>query len=355
MSKRVFLNLEQRIEILRQYENGKSARKLAELFYCGRTQINKIIKEKDLILKEYEDFKFRGVKRMRHEKYVDINEAVLEWFKTVREKDILVSGPMFQHKAKELADALGIENFSARNGWLDRFRIRNNITFRSLCGEAADVDPSLCEDWQERLPLLLVGYDNEDIFNMDERALVFRALPNKIMIQKSEEARGGKIPKERLTISFCVSAAGEKEKPLVIWRCQRPRCFKGKDLNRLGVSWYANKKAWMTSSIFEECLVNFDRKMRNQARKVLLVLDNATCHAHGAQLKNVKLLFLPPNTTSKLQPLDNGVIKCFKMEYRQCALRHVIARLDGCESASELSKKISVGDALDWIKTSWKK
>ncbi|GBM24580.1 hypothetical protein AVEN_157842-1 [Araneus ventricosus] len=43
------------------------------------------------------------------------------------------------------------------------------------------------------------------------------------------------------------------------------------------------------------------------------------------------------------------------MEYGQCALRHVIARMDGCESSSELSKKISIGDALDWIKTSWKK
>ncbi|GBM94700.1 hypothetical protein AVEN_274919-1 [Araneus ventricosus] len=95
--------------------------------------------------------------------------------------------------------------------------------------------------------------------------------------------------------------------------------------------------------------------MRNQASKVLLVLDNATCHAHGAQVTNVKLLFLPPNTTSKLQPLDHGVIKCFKMEYRQYALRHVIARMDGFESASELSKKISIGDALDWINTYWKK
>ncbi|GBM72535.1 Tigger transposable element-derived protein 6 [Araneus ventricosus] len=230
--------------------------------------------------------------------------------------------------AKELADALGIENFSAINGWLDRFRIRNNITFRSLCGEAADVDPSLCEDWQERLPLLLAGYDDEDIFNMDEKELFLRALPNNRMIQKSEEARSGKIPKERLTISFCVSAAGEKEKPLVIWRCQGPRCFKGKDLNHLGVSWYANKKAWMTSSIFEEWLVNFVKKMRNQARKVILVLDNATRHTHGDQVKNVKLLFLPPNTTSKHQPLDHGVIKCFKMEYRQCALRHVIVWMD---------------------------
>ncbi|GBN40626.1 Tigger transposable element-derived protein 6 [Araneus ventricosus] len=349
----VFLNLEQR-KMLRQYDNGKSARKLAELFYCGRTQINKIIKEKDLNLKEYEDYKFRGVKRMRHGKYVIINEAVSEWFKTVRAKTIPVSGAMIQYKAKELADALGIENFSSSNGWMDRFRIRNNITFRSLCGEAADVDPSLCEDWQKRLPLLLAGYDDEDIFEIDETALFFRALPNKSMIQKSKEARGEKIPKEGLTISFCVSAAREKEKPLVIWRCQKRRCFKGKDLNRLAVSWYANKKAWMASSIFEEWLVNLDKKLRNRARKVLLVLDNATCHAHGAELKNVKLLILPPNTTSKLQLLDHGVLKCYKMEYRQCALRHVIERMDGCESPSELSKKISVGDALDWIKTFWK-
>ncbi|GBN65603.1 hypothetical protein AVEN_177163-1, partial [Araneus ventricosus] len=29
--------------------------------------------------------------------------------------------------------------------------------------------------------------------------------------------------------------------------------------------------------------------------------------------------------------------------------------MDRCKSASELSKKISVGDSLDWITTSWEK
>ncbi|GBN46459.1 hypothetical protein AVEN_219399-1 [Araneus ventricosus] len=116
----VFLNLEQRIEILRQYENGKSARKLAELFYCRRTQINKIIKEKDLILKEYEDFKFRGVKQMRHEKYVDINEAVLEWFKTVRAKKIPVSGSMIQQRQKNLRMLWKLKiSLLAMGGWTD--------------------------------------------------------------------------------------------------------------------------------------------------------------------------------------------------------------------------------------------
>ncbi|GBO01148.1 hypothetical protein AVEN_125387-1 [Araneus ventricosus] len=92
---------------------------------------------------------------------------------------------MIQHKAKELADHLGMENFYASNLWLDRFRIRNNITCRSLCGEAADVDPSSCEGWQERLPLILVVYDDKDKFNMDEKTFFFCALPNK-MIQKHD-------------------------------------------------------------------------------------------------------------------------------------------------------------------------
>ncbi|GBM49409.1 hypothetical protein AVEN_169281-1 [Araneus ventricosus] len=92
---------------------------------------------------------------------------------------------MIRHKAKELADALGIENLSDSSGWLDRFRIRNNITCRSLCGEAADVNPSSCEGWQERLPLLLAGYDDKGIFNVDKTALFFCSLPNK-MIQKHD-------------------------------------------------------------------------------------------------------------------------------------------------------------------------
>ncbi|GBM50375.1 hypothetical protein AVEN_128997-1 [Araneus ventricosus] len=102
MSKSVFLNLEQRIEVLRQYENGKSTRKLAELFNCGKTQINRVIKEKDLIFKEDKDFKFCGVKRMRHEKYVDIYEAVLEWFITVRAKKFLPVDLRFNTRQKNL-------------------------------------------------------------------------------------------------------------------------------------------------------------------------------------------------------------------------------------------------------------
>ena len=123
---------------------------------------------------------------------------------------------------------------------------------------------------------------------------------------------GGKIAKKRLTILFCVNMAGEFEKPLIIWQSQKPRCFRGVNINSLGVEWHANKRAWMTRGIMNEWLVSFDNKMGRQKRKVILFMDNASSHSYR-ELKNVKITFLPANTTSALQPLDQEIIKNFKV------------------------------------------
>ncbi|CAB0031069.1 unnamed protein product [Trichogramma brassicae] len=52
--------------------------------------------------------------------------------------------------------------------------------------------------------------------------------------------------------------------------------------------------------------------MRDAKRKVILFMDNAGPHPDNMQLTNVKIIFLPPNTTSVSQPLDQGIIKNFK-------------------------------------------
>ena len=46
-----------------------------------------------------------------------------------------------------------------------------------------------------------------------------------------------------------------------------------------------------------------------QKRKVALILDNCTGHP------NIKLIFLPPNTTSVTQPMNQGTITSFKTHY----------------------------------------
>ena len=66
-------------------------------------------------------------------------------------------------------------------------------------------------------------------------------------------------------------------------------------------------------------------------RKVLLLLDNCPGHVLpiGNLPANVRIEFLPPNTTSKHQPLDQGIIRCLKAWYRRSMLR---ARIQALES-----------------------
>ena len=69
-------------------------------------------------------------------------------------------------------------------------------------------------------------------------------------------------------------------------------------------------------------------------------MDNAGCHPpeYKEKYSNIKVIFLPPNTTSKVQPLDLGIIQNFKVYYRQLLLRYVLAKIDSCTSASDVIK-----------------
>lgn len=80
--------------------------------------------------------------------------------------------------------------------------------------------------------------------------------------------------------------------------------------------------------------------MRIQGRRILLFLDNSSTHPHLAP-SNIKLLFLPPNTTSKLQPMDAGIIQNVKLVYRKLLLRHITFLMDEAATASDVARQVS--------------
>jgi hypothetical protein len=123
-----------------------------------------------------------------------------EFFRCCRGKNIPVSGSLSQEKAREVASRLETENFSASNGWLDRFRKRNNLYFNILYGESAATDFQAAEDWKHKLPSLISEYAEEDIFNADESGAFDRQLPTRTFIEKGETCKGGKEWKERITV-----------------------------------------------------------------------------------------------------------------------------------------------------------
>ncbi|XP_075229645.1 uncharacterized protein LOC142329169 isoform X4 [Lycorma delicatula] len=132
---RSVLTLEDRVRVILEKEKGLSNRKLATLFKCGKTQITRIIQSKDNILAEWEDNSNRGMKRKRDGKYSSVNCLLLEWYKSILSSNIPINGPMLREKALEIAKQIGEDGFAASNGWLDRFRVRHNIQFRTNCPE----------------------------------------------------------------------------------------------------------------------------------------------------------------------------------------------------------------------------
>lgn len=107
----------------------------------------------------------------------------------------------------------------------------------------------------------------------------------------------------------------------VIGKAQKPRCFT--NMNNLPVDYRANRKAWMTGEIFLTWIQKLDRQFCAKNRKVLMVLDN--CSAHSVTgLSNIEIAFLPLNTTSALQPMDQGIIQFVKTKYRRCVLERML-------------------------------
>jgi hypothetical protein len=141
----------------------------------------------------------------------------------------------------------------------------------------------------------------------------------------TQRLSGRKKNKERLSIALCTNADGShKLNPLVIGKYAKPRCFKNIKIQNLPIMYRNNAKAWMLAVLFQEWLKEFDyqmaRKYKNQ--RVLLLLDNCTSHKiGGVSLKNTDVYFLPKNTTSKIQPMDAGIILSFKKHYRHFQLR----------------------------------
>ncbi|KAG7172207.1 Tigger transposable element-derived protein 1-like 50 [Homarus americanus] len=211
--------------------------------------------------------------------------------------------------------------FNASSGWLQRFKIRNKITNINIGGEEASADRAAAREFPPFLHEIMEEgqYSDDQVFNMDESGLFWKKIPSKsFVVKNASKIRGRKMQKERITVLFTTNASGtSKLKLSVIHTARKPHAYKTMDMTKLNVHWLTARKAWMFSTLslswIDDCFVPDVKKFceqQNVAFKILLLLDNAPGHSPLLldRHPNVKVVFLPPNTTSILQPMDQELI-----------------------------------------------
>lgn len=116
-----------------------------------------------------------------------------KYFLNVRSQNIPVSGPMLKEKAMPYARQLQIADFKGSDRWLDRWKTRHGITFKTIAGEASSCTLEMTPSWEQTtLSTILSSYNLADIYNADEFGLFYQALPEKLLHLKSEKFVGGK-------------------------------------------------------------------------------------------------------------------------------------------------------------------
>ncbi|CAM4837137.1 unnamed protein product [Rotaria magnacalcarata] len=200
MTERNTLTLSEKIQLIREHENNVSCRVLVGKYKISIGSVSKIIKRKIESIEDFENNENSNKKRnLRDEISQQVDQQVYEWFVEQRSKNIPISGPLLQERARQIRQQLG------------------GAVAGDFKAKSASVDLRTVEEWKERLPLIIDQYDPHDVYNADETGLFFKALPDRSLVMAKEKCKDGKKSKERFTVLLCTNMTGtDKLKPLVI-------------------------------------------------------------------------------------------------------------------------------------------
>ncbi|XP_057299236.1 tigger transposable element-derived protein 4-like [Hydractinia symbiolongicarpus] len=191
--KKTVLTIKEKYLALKELEKeGTTKKSIAKKYGVPPNTLSYWVKNKSDIFTKYESGQY-GVKRQKLSsgKYDNIDKAVYKWFVNARERTVPISGQIIREKALDFAKQFNEPDFKASEGWLDRWKYRQNIIYRIISGEEKSCTPGMTASWEEtHLPTILSRYDLQDIFNADEFGLFYRMLPTNTYHAKGERCAG---------------------------------------------------------------------------------------------------------------------------------------------------------------------
>uniref|UniRef100_A0A8C4JN34 HTH CENPB-type domain-containing protein n=1 Tax=Dromaius novaehollandiae TaxID=8790 RepID=A0A8C4JN34_DRONO len=291
----------------------------------------------------------------RNSLIADREKVLVVWIKDQTSHNIPLSQSLIQSKARTLFNSVKAERgeeaaeekFEVSRGGFMRFKERSHLHNIKVQGEAASADVEAAASYPEDLARIVDGggYIKQQIPNIDETASYWKKMLSRTFVAREEKSMPGfKAPKDRLTLLLGANAAGD----LLVCPSENPRALKNDAKSTLPVLCKWNNKAWMTAHLFTAwCAEYFKPTVETYCSekkipfKVLLLIDNAPGHPRALMemYDEINVVFMPVNTTSILQPMDQGVISIFQFTILD-AIKNICDSWEAVKISTRVWKKL---------------
>lgn len=298
--------------------------------------ISRLLAKKNVFMnaKEHE----KGANRLRKPNNLLVRRILQEWVSQSIWNGIPITPPIIQDTAQSVWHRIPSEhregNGSFSYKWITHFLAKMDVNISNLDDELPK--PPKVWTFEERgyLKQFLGKVPPKDLFTLDETFLAYNLPMDFAHYETSKIQR--KI--DVVTVMLCGNLDGsEKLDPLVIGRYENYNCFRNhfpndhssgndhkpgessnigeKVASKFRLTYHSNRKSWLTSNLFHDWLVWWDKRLVVDNRKIWIILDDSCSHRIiKLRLKNIQLIYTSSN--SKFLPFNWGVLDEFKTRYR---------------------------------------
>ena len=358
--------IEDKLKDIELLDKSVSYSVICEKYGIGKSTVGDIKKNRQKILQFRSTMVDMGMSRKV------IVMAVYIWFKQKRMEGVPISGA---EKVVDFSETLNGEEsgFKASEGWKWQFCRRHGIRQLSMQGEKLSADKEAADTFVCTFRKLVKekNLSSNQIFNCDETAWSLlptftrcHPLPKFRKVSRwTEEGKGSCHPE-------CVLEHVWHHKtthPLDRQGTASPmlqRSQHGSVASEVYYIYSGQTNAWMTSKLFCEWFhndfvphVRDSLKLLKETPQAVLLLDNCSAHPDEEELVSddgkIYAHFLPPNVTSLIQPMDQGVLEAIKKRYKKKLLRRLIIEDDLGGSIISFIKSVNMKTVIDLAVESW--
>lgn len=123
-------------KILKEVDKGNSCAAVAREYNIPKQTLSNWMKNKKKIYEAVDSNSSTAKRqRFRGSLYENIDEACYKWLVNARSQIIPISAAVMKTKALYFAKEFGCNDFSASDGWLDRWKKRKNVSFKTVSGQ----------------------------------------------------------------------------------------------------------------------------------------------------------------------------------------------------------------------------